>query len=212
MNQGALAKARLAVTAVALLLACGAATGADYKLSPQDVIEISVWQHEDLSRVLTLESGGTISFPLAGQIQAAGKSVPELTQELVSKISKYIPNPQVTVSVREYRGLSVTVLGRVNKPGHYSIMGGRNLLDILAESGGMTDKADISCVRVLREGKSDCIDLDPIIKGKRALDYDLKPGDTVYVPEKWWAWLDSQTVYSTLTLAVIVLQIVALSR
>lgn len=188
------------------------AQGVGYKLSPQDVIEISVWQHEDLSRILTIESDGTISYPLAGQIEAGGQTVNELTAELIKRISKYIPNPQVTVTVREYRGLSVTVMGKVRKPGHYPIMGGRNLLDILAEAGGLEDSADISCVRVLRAGTNHCVNLKPVLKGRAPLEFDLEPADMIYVPKKWWAWVDTRDLQMALTLTVIVLQIIQLSR
>jgi len=188
------------------------AQAAEYKLCPQDVIEIHVWQHDDLSRVFTIESDGTMSFPLAGQMQAGGKSVAELSSELVKRISKYIPNPQVTITVRQYSGLSVTVLGSVMKSGHYSIAGDKNLLDVLAEAGGAAQGANLAKIRIIRNGHSDVVDLRPVLEGKKELLAKLEPGNTVYVPEKWWAWMDMRGMQMVLTLGVLVLQIITLAQ
>lgn len=182
-----------------------------YRLSPQDVIEISVWQHEDLSRVLTVESDGWISYPLAGRVQAGDQTIAELSEELIRRISKYIPNPQITVTVREYRGLSVTVLGSVRRSGHYSIAGGKNLLDVLAEAGGVSDGGNLSRVRVIRNGHRETINLKSVLEGERELLVNLEPGDTIYVPRKWFAWLDMRNMQFVLTLSVLALQAIVLA-
>ena len=188
-----------------------AGEAAGYRLSPQDVIEISVWQHEDLSRVLTVESDGWISYPLAGRVQAGDRTIAELSEELIRRISQHIPNPQITVTVREYRGLSVTVLGSVRRSGHYSIAGGKNLLDVLAEAGGVSDGGNLSRVRVIRNGHRETVNLKPVLEGERELLVNLEPGDTIYVPRKRFAWLDMRNMQFVLTLGVLALQAIVLA-
>ena len=196
--------------AIAVLTAGSAL--AQYKLCPQDVLEVSVWQHEDLTRVLTVASEGTVTFPLAGTIQAAGLSVGELTDELVKKVSKYIPNPQITVSVRIYSGLSVSVLGEVMKGGHYTIAGSKTMIDLIADAGGFTKDADLKHVRLIRDGKCQIVDLERALEGKQTLIPVIEPKDTIYVPENWLSWMDARNIQTTLTLAVLALQIYTLSR
>jgi len=157
-------------------------------------------------------SEGTVTFPLAGTIQASGLSVGELTDELVKKVSKYIPNPQITVSVREYTGLSVSVMGEVIKGGHYTIAGSKTIVDLIADAGGFTKDADLKHVRLIRDGKSQDINLQSVLDGKQAQMPVIEPKDIIYVPEKWWSWLDPRNMQTTLTLAVLALQIYTLSR
>jgi polysaccharide export outer membrane protein len=193
------------------VLTAGSAV-AQYQLCPQDVLEVSVWQHEDLNRTLTVASEGTITYPLAGTVQAKGLSVDELTAELVKRVSKYVPNPQITVSVREYTGLSVSVLGQVNKSGHYTIAGSKTMIDLIADAGGFTQDADLKHVRLIREGKTQEVNLQRALDGKQTLVPVIEPKDTIYVPERWWSWMDFRNLQTTLTLCVLGLQIYILSK
>jgi len=198
--------------AMAIFLFTAGSASSQYKLCPQDVLEVSVWQHEDLTRILTVASEGTVTFPLAGTVQAAGLSIGELNAELVKKVSVYIPNPQITVSVREYTGLSVSVMGEVVKGGHYTIAGAKTMVDLIADAGGFTRDADLRHVRLIREGKSQSVDLQRALDGKSVLLPVIEPKDIIYVPEKWWSWLDPRNFQTTLTLAVLGLQIYTLTR
>ena len=200
-----------AIALTIFVLTAGSAV-AQYKLCPQDVLEVSVWQHEDLTRILTVASEGTVSFPLAGTVQAAGLSIGELNEELVKKVSKYIPNPQITVSVREYTGLSVSVMGEVLKGGHYTIAGSKTIVDLIADAGGFTRDADLKRVRLIRGGKSMDVNLQRALDGKTVTLPVIEPKDIIYVPEKWWSWLDPRNFQTTLTLAVLGLQIYTLTR
>ena len=193
-------------------MAVSGTAAAQYKLCPQDVLEVSIWQHEDLTRILTVASEGTITYPLAGTVQAAGMSIGELNAELVSKVSKYIPNPQITVAVREYTGLSVSVMGEVVKGGHYTIAGAKTIVDLVADAGGFTKDADLKHVRLIRDGKSQEINIQRALDGKSVDLPHIEPKDIIYVPEKWWSWLDPRNFQTTLTLCVLGLQIYTLSR
>ena len=88
-----------------------------YLIHAGDVLEISVWREEYLERAVVVQPDGRISFPLAGALEAAGKSVSELQVNVAEKLALYFPDPVVTVSIKEIRGNTVYILGQVQNPG-----------------------------------------------------------------------------------------------
>lgn len=145
----------------------GAYEGAtDYRLGAQDLLEISVFGIEDLSREVRVNSNGQISLPLIGGVLAGGKTIPELENLIADKLKEggYVQDPQVTVFVKEFTSQRVTLEGALNKPGIYPITGRTTLLQAIAMAQGVNeDVADISGVILFRE-----------IDGKRAgAVYDL---------------------------------------
>src|SRR5262245_49717591 len=92
---------------------------ANYRLQPGDVVDISVWKEEDLRRQALIRSDGGMSFPLAGDLVAAGLTPDELRTELETRLKGFIPDVSVAVAVIEINGNQVFVLGRVNRPGVY---------------------------------------------------------------------------------------------
>ena len=109
----------------------------DYLLGPEDVIEITVWGNEDLKRVVPVSLEGTITFPMIGEVRAAGKSTQQLEKELARRLGDgYIKNPQITVTVKEYKSQKVYVMGQVEKPGTYPVTKDNNLLFVLSQAGG----------------------------------------------------------------------------
>ncbi|KFN45093.1 polysaccharide biosynthesis/export family protein [Arenimonas oryziterrae] len=144
----------------------GAYTGVDnYRVGPQDLLEITVFQVPDLNRTVRINSGGQISLPLIGQMQAGGKTVPELESEISAKLTeKYLQNPQVSVFVKEFTSQRVTLEGAVKKPGIYPLTGRTTLLQSIAMAGGMDQLANLQGIVVFR-----------MIDGKKmAAVFDLK--------------------------------------
>jgi len=178
-------KLRLWGTLVVLGTIASAPLQAKYLLGPGDVLEVMVWKYEDLSRVIAVDSDGTVTVPLAGSVSAEGKTTSQVREAITQKLSKHITNPQVTIIVKEYVNNLVSVLGMVNKPGQYPIHGEANrLLHMLAMAGGTRPNARTRAVRILRHGRELRVNVEKLLKDP-ALDYVLlRPGDVVFVPKK----------------------------
>jgi polysaccharide export outer membrane protein len=165
----------------------------EYALGPGDLIEVYIFQVEELSRPLRVRRDGTISFPLLGSLEVAGWSTGLLERELARRLeAEYLNDPQVSILVAEYRSHPVTVLGEVNQPGVYYLRGPSTLLEILSEAGGLSEEAG-STVH-LRRVRADAghaepqleliaMDLGRLLEARDAeLDLTLRNGDTVNVP------------------------------
>lgn len=131
--------------------------GTDYRIGAQDLLEISVFGIDDLSRTVRVNSNGQISLPLIGGVMAGGKTIPELETLIGEKLKDgYVQDPQVTVFIKEFTSQRVTLEGALNKPGIYPITGKTTLLQAIAMAQGVDDKvADLQGVVVFRnvEGK-----------------------------------------------------------
>jgi polysaccharide export outer membrane protein len=130
---------------------------------------------------------GGISFPLAGDLMAAGQSVGQLTENLAKRLSQFIPNPVVTVDLQENLGNRVYVTGRVTKPGVYLVNQDVSVLQALAMAGGLTPFADRDDIKILRreDGVERAIPFNykQVQRGERLQqNIILRPGDTVLVP------------------------------
>jgi polysaccharide export outer membrane protein len=144
----------------------GVYTGvSDYRVGPQDLIEISVFQVPDLSRTVRVNSGGQISLPLIGAMQAGGLTIQELEAQIGKKLeAKFLQNPQVTAFVKEYTSQRVTVEGSVKKPGIYPLSGRTSLLQAIAMAEGLDPLADLQGIVIFRQ-----------VSGKKmAAVFDLK--------------------------------------
>jgi polysaccharide export outer membrane protein len=114
----------------------------DYIIGAEDVLDIQVWNNEDLRRTVEVSQGGSFTFPIIGEINAGGLSVFELEKLLKKKLSEgYLVNPQVTITVTKYNSQKVILHGEVVKPGSYVIKGRRHILELLSEAGGITERA-----------------------------------------------------------------------
>ena len=158
-----------------------------YKIGPQDMLEISVWKEEGLKKEVLVRPDGGLSFPLVGDIHAAGKTAAQLQQEITQKLEKYMPDPVVSVALLKVLSNTVYVIGKVNKPGDY--VAGRyvDVLQALSMAGGLTPFAAESDIKVLRRENGVEVALpfqySKVKKGER-LDQNilLKGGDVVVVP------------------------------
>lgn len=168
--------------------AVAAAPGSvDYKISPLDVLDISVFQVPDLTKAVQVNSGGQISLPLIGAVTASGKTTQTLEQEIAAKLgAKYLQSPQVTVVVKEYTSQRVTVEGAVNKPGVFPMTGRTTLLQSVAMAGGLDRVADPRGIVVFREadGVRTAAKFDlPAIRSGKESDPVLVGGDVVVVDQ-----------------------------
>jgi len=162
-------------------------TGGDYQIGPEDVLDIAVWKEKDLQREVLVRPDGWLTFPLVGNVEAAGKTAYQLEQEIRQRLRKYIPDPVVTVSVKKIQGLKIFVIGRVGKPGEYVVGRYVDVLQALTLAGGLTPFAKESNIRVLRKqgGKEVVIpfDFSEVKKGKRLeQNITLRSGDVIVVP------------------------------
>lgn len=151
----------------ALLLASGAAPGeepdkpvangnsqtsalGDYRIGPEDVLQITVWKNEALTRAVPVRPDGKISLPLLNDVQVAGLTALELREVLTRKLAEYMPSPEVSVIVSEVRSFKVSVIGEVNRPARYELKSWATVLDALALAGGFTPFAARSRIVILR--------------------------------------------------------------
>ena len=166
-----------------------------YRISPGDQIDIFVWGEDRLQRSLAVLPDGSFAFPLAGTVQAAGRTPTEIEGELSRLLAgqfKGVP-PQVTVSVKAPSGMQVSVIGKVRSPGTFSPSHYVTVLDALAQAGGPTDFADVGNIIILRHNGTDTqvikLRLENVLRG-RPSQTDLAAGtipqliagDTVVVP------------------------------
>jgi len=160
---------------------------ASYKVLPGDLLQVSVWKEPDLQLELLVRPDGEISFPLAGAISTRNKSVSDLQRELTTRLSRYITDPVVTVSVTEVLGNKIYVIGQVNEPGEFVVNPHIDVLQALSMAGGTTPFADLDNIRILRRTNSLqsalSFNYKEVIRG-RNLEQNvmLKSGDVVVVP------------------------------
>lgn len=159
----------------------------DYFVGPEDVLEISVWKEESLKREVLIRPDGKLSFPLIGDIQAAGKTPDQLRREIAEWLGKYIPEPIVTVVVIKVASYNIYVLGQVKKAGRYTVGHSLNVIQALALAGGLTPYAAENNIKILRrnDGKEVAIPFEyaAINKGQKLeQNIILKSGDVVMVP------------------------------
>lgn len=158
-----------------------------YRIQPGDILQISVWKEADLQLEVLVRPDGGISMPLAGNLQVSGSSVEQAAAAVAQRIERYIPEPVVTIAIRQIGGNRIYVVGKVNRPGEFPFSRQLDVMQALSLAGGATPYASLSGIRILRRehGQQRAIKFDytDIEKG-RALDRNilLQSGDTVVVP------------------------------
>ena len=166
-----------------LLLAAVPLLAAEYVIGAADVLFISVLGHKDLDTGSSVTPGGKISFPLVGDVQAAGLTAQELADRLTRALSEKIKIPVVSVSLREINSYRVYVLGGVARPGVLSSKSEITLLQALALAGGVTPGADLTLGYVARGNKRLDADFRKLVmQGDLSQNIILKPEDVVVVP------------------------------
>jgi polysaccharide biosynthesis/export protein len=158
----------------------------DYRIGPEDVLDIAVWNNPAMSRTTPVRPDGMISLPLLNDIQAAGITPMQLRDTITAKLTEYLPNPEVSVIVREVNHFKISVLGAVPKPGRYDFKGQATVLDAIAMAGGLSDFASRSRISILRTDGGTSrripVNYNKIVSAAEQADIRLQPGDIVLVP------------------------------
>jgi len=160
----------------------------EYKIGPEDLLNISFWQQPDLNSVVKVRQDGKISLPVIGEIMVVGLTPAELSKKIVEKISFYNKSiSQATVVITEYNSQKVFVQGQVNRPGKYSFESIPNLWEAIREAGGPAEGADLSAVKIIRGGEESGkilrVNLAEMLeKGDLSKLPKLKVGDTIEIP------------------------------
>lgn len=158
-----------------------------YQLGPEDVVEVSVWKEPDLTKQLVVRPDGKISYPLIGEIPAAGRTVKELQEDISKRLEKFVTDAAVTVILLKAQHYKFFVTGKVNKPGEFIVGRPTTVLQAIAMAGGLTPFASPGRILVVRKvGGQDQIhrfNYKQVAKGQM-LDQNiiLLPGDVVVVP------------------------------
>lgn len=174
--------------ALALTQLCGVATAEEaYTLKPGDVLQVAVWKEADLTMEVLVRPDGAISFPLAGDIPVAGKSVEQVRAILAGQLQKYIADPEVAVMAKQLSGNTIYVLGKVNRPGAFALSGPVDVMQALAMAGGTSTFAALNDIKVLRRGDGRQSALGfryGDVQAGKALEQNvlLQSGDVVVVP------------------------------
>jgi polysaccharide export outer membrane protein len=158
-----------------------------YKINPGDLLDISVWKEEELQREIRVLPDGQISFPLVGDINTTGLTLSQLKTRIVKKLSDFISDPVVNISVKLAEGNVVYVIGQVKKPGQFIMYRPLDTMQVLSLAGGLTTFAKSNDIIILRRDE----------KGSKAIKFEyseledgdsldknhiLKSGDVIVVP------------------------------
>ena len=161
----------------------------EYIIGPEDVLEITVWRNQDLSKIVAVRPDGRISMPLIGDVTAVGRTPSQLTEEIASRLKEFKENPSIAIVVKEVNSYAVFILGEVQKPGKYPLKSKTTLLQGITIAGGFTPTAarnKMVLFRFVDNGSGDermkaSYD-DIVLRDGSRQNVELKPGDTVVVP------------------------------
>lgn len=179
----------LRVCLVGLLLSVARAGAAEpaYHLQPGDVVDVSVWKETDLQKEVLVRPDGGLTFPLAGEVDARGKTVEEVRVVLADRLQKYIPTPVVTVALKAIGGNRIYVLGKVNKAGEFPFSSPLDVMQAISLAGGTTPYAAVNDIVILRRQngrqQSFSFHYTDVARGHSLpQNIQLESGDTVVVP------------------------------
>jgi polysaccharide export outer membrane protein len=158
-----------------------------YLLGPGDVLDISAWKDEALTRSCVVRPDGFISFPLIGEVEAAGRTPSQLKKEIETKLERYAPEATLSLEVKQVNSMIIYVIGKVNSPGRFVLNANIDVLQALATAGGLNVFAKGGWIKIFRHGNDKTtilpFDYDQVVKGKRLeQNISLNRGDVVVVP------------------------------
>ena len=164
----------------------------EYRIGIEDILDISVWEVPELSKKVTVRPDGKISFPLIGDMQAQGRTLKEVDDEITEKLTVYVREPQVSVIIDKFGGKKILVLGQVKTPGAYTFTGTINVMEIISRAGGYTENAVLKSTKVIRGSLKQptviSVNAEKLFfRGDLRQNIALLPGDIVYVPKRFVA-------------------------
>jgi len=143
-----------------------------------------IYGEPDLSRTVTIKPDGAVSLPLLGEVKAAGRTTTQLAADLTRLYARYLKQPSISVTVREFRVDRIYILGQVSRPGEYQLRPGIGIMELIASAGGPTNRADLAKVVVIR-GRTEAFQLNLLeaLATNRNPEVKLLAGDVLFVPE-----------------------------
>ncbi|OGP15593.1 MAG: sugar transporter [Deltaproteobacteria bacterium GWA2_54_12] len=158
-----------------------------YIIGPGDVLDISVWKDEALTRSCVVRPDGFISFPLIGDVLAAGRTSSQLKSEMEGRLTRYVPGVTLSLEIKQINSMIIYVIGKVNNPGRFILNVDVNVLQALAIAGGLNTYAKRNKIRIFRHGSNETtiypFEYDEVVEGKRLeQNIYLRRGDTVVIP------------------------------
>ncbi|MGD0168231.1 MAG: polysaccharide biosynthesis/export family protein [Smithella sp.] len=159
----------------------------DYIIGPGDVLDISVWKDEALTRSCVVRPDGFISFPLIGDVRASGKTSQQLKLEMERRLIRYVPGLTLSLEIKQINSMIVYVIGKVNIPGRFVVNANIDVLQALSTAGGLNPFAKENNIKIFRKDKDETtifpFQYDKVVDGKRLeQNIQLNRGDIVVVP------------------------------
>jgi len=159
----------------------------EYAIGPRDLLEIKVFELPAFDQTVRVSENGTITLPLIGNVQVGGLTKEKIEKKLAELLDKYVKKAQVSVFIKEYQSSRVAIIGAVEKPGMYELVGRQTLLQMISQAGGFKENA-ANEIYVLREGQdgntaSISIDLeDLLLNGNQKLNIPIQSNDVINIP------------------------------
>jgi polysaccharide export outer membrane protein len=174
-----------------------AGQAADYVVGPQDVLTITVWDQPDMSGKYSVETDGTLAFPMIGRVKVGGMKIRDVEGEIKKRLADgYFKNPQLSVAIEQYRSQRIFIVGEVRNPGAFPLTGDMTLIEALAHAGSITADASHEAVVVRPRdravsgpslpGQNDAaevlrVDIKKLSSGALGENIPLRDGDTIFV-------------------------------
>jgi len=158
-----------------------------YLIGSGDVLDIAVWKDEALTRLCVVRPDGFITFPLVGEVRAAGRTASQVKAEIEKRLARYVPEVTLSLEIKQINSMIIYVIGRVNSPGRFILNVDINVLQALASAGGLNPFAKRNSIKILRHGSDETtlypFEYDEVIEG-RHLEQNifLRRGDVIVVP------------------------------
>lgn len=164
----------------------------EYRAGVADVLSVSVWRNEELSVTVPVRPDGKISVPLIGDVNAAGKTVEEISDDIEGSLKSYIRTPKVTVIVAQINSTisDIRITGAVNAPQTVPHLQGITVLDVVLRAGSLTPFANPNSAKLYRKNDDGEMQVyaiklrDILEKGRLETNYELQPSDIITVPER----------------------------
>jgi polysaccharide biosynthesis/export protein len=167
----------------------------DYRVGAGDLLKIQVFGSPELSTDARVAQSGTITCPLIGSVAVAGLSSAEVEKTLAQKFidGSFLKQPQVSVLIVEYMSQKVSVLGHVSKPGQYALRASSNVMDVLAEAGGVIAQSAGDFATLMRsDGTKVDLNLDALFRGDQTQNVPVAGGDRLYIPRAEYFYIYGQ--------------------
>jgi polysaccharide biosynthesis/export protein len=179
----------------------------EYTLGPEDVLRITIYGHEDLSREVVLSADGSFTYPFIGQVRAAGLTVQQLAEHMARRLEEgYLVAPQMAITIVQYRSQQVYILGAVKTPGVHTLKHNTTLLELISEVGGPTQEAGSEVIIARAKGQEEArstgksklstetirVNLEKLMAGEISQRMEIESGDTVYIPKREFFFISGE--------------------